>query len=127
MDKVMVNLPFARCYIDYIVIWRSTLEEYLKHLSAVFARLRHAGLKVHPGKCVLVVDKIDFLGHCVSAEGLSPQQEKVSALKDLPSDTSSLCSALIIFSYYRNFDKRFCVNASHMLLRKGEKWHGDVD
>ena len=102
MDKVLINMPFARCYIDDIVIWSSNLEEHLKHLSAVFARLRHAGLKVHPGKCAFAVDKIDFLGHCVSAEGLSPQQEKVSAVRDLPAptDISSLRSALGLFSYY---------------------------
>ena len=72
MDKVLLNLPFARCYIDDIVIWSSTMEEHLQHLTAVFERLRQAGLKVHSGKCVFAVDRIDFLGHCVSAEGLSP-------------------------------------------------------
>ena len=101
------------------------MDEHLKHLSAVFARLRHAGLKVHPGKCVFAVDQIDFLGHCVSAEGLSPQQEKVSAVRDLPAptDISSLRSALGLFSYYRKFVKGFSVIASplHSLLRKGVK------
>ena len=109
------------------------MDEHLKHLYAVFARLRHAGLKVHPGKCVFAVDQIDFLGHCVSAEGLSPQQEKVSAVRDLPApiDISSLRSALGLFSYYRKFVKGFRLQDSgfklviasplHSLLRKGVK------
>ena len=39
---------FARCYIDYIVIWSRNLEEHLLHPTAVFTRFRDAGLKVHP-------------------------------------------------------------------------------
>ena len=131
MDKVLVNLPFARCYIDDIVIWSCNIKENLKHLSAVFARLRQAGLKGHPGKCVFAVDQIDFLGHCVFAEGLSPQKEKVSTVRELPAptDISSLRSALGLFSYYRKFVEGFSVIASplHSLLRKGIKWHWGID
>lgn len=83
MDKVLAGLPFARCYIDDIVIWSKNLKEHLEHLSAMFTRLRSAVLKVHPGKCQFAVDKIDFLVHTVSAAGLSPQEEKVSAVRDL--------------------------------------------
>ena len=107
MDKVLINLPFARCYIDDIVIWSDTIEQHMTHLTQVFKRLREARLKVHPGKCVFAVDKTDFLGHSISAEGLSPQEEKVAAVRDLtsPVDISSLRSALGLFSYYRKFVK----------------------
>ena len=106
-DKVLINLSFARCYIDDIVIWSDTIEQHVTHSAQVFKRLREAVLKVHPGKCVFVVDKIDFLGHSISAEGLSPQEEKVAAVRDLtsPVDISSLRSALGLFSYYRKFVK----------------------
>ena len=108
-----------------------TLSEHLKHLSTVFERLRNAGLKVHPGKCLFATDKIDFLDHCVTADGLSPQEEKVSAVRDLPPpvDISKLRSALGLFSYYRKFVENFSIIASplHCLLRKGVKWHWDED
>ena len=107
------------------------MSEHLKHLSAVFDRLRKVGLKVYPRKCVFATDKIDFLGHCVSAEGLSPQDEKVAAVRKLPTpvDISSLRSALGLFSYYRKFVEGFSVIASplHSLLRKGIKWHWNLD
>ena len=85
MDKVLINLPFTRCYIDDIVIWSDTIEQHMTHLTQVFKRLREVGLKVHPGKCVFAVDKIDFLGHSISTEGLSPQEEKVATVRDLSS------------------------------------------
>ena len=60
MDKILVNLPFARCYVDDIVTWSTTLSEHLQHLSTVFERLRNTGLKVHPGKCLFATNKIDI-------------------------------------------------------------------
>ena len=75
----------------------------------MFARLRNAGLKVHPGKCEFAVDAIDFLGHRVSAEGLSPQEEKVAAVRKLAAPTYifGLRSALGLFNYFRKFVKGF--------------------
>ena len=69
-----------------------TSEEHLIHLSSVFGRLRNAKLKVHPGKYQFAVDRIDFLGHTVSAKGLAPQEEKVAAVRELaaPTDIPSL-------------------------------------
>ena len=63
MDHILRDLPFWRYYIDDIIIWSSSVEEHLKHLEE---RLREAGLKVHPGKCVFGADNIDFLGHHIS-------------------------------------------------------------
>ena len=107
------------------------MEEHMEHVSTVFSRLRKAGLKVHPGKCAFAVDKINFLGHSVSAKGLSPQEEKVAVVRELPSptDLSSLRSVRSLFSYYRKFVKGFSVIASplHSLLRKGVPWHWDQE
>ena len=58
----MAGLPFARCYIDDIVVWSRNMEKHQEHLRAVFARLRSAGLKVHPGECQFAVDVVEFLG-----------------------------------------------------------------
>ena len=109
MDEVLHGLAFCRCYIDDIVIWSRTLEEHLGHLEEVFKRLREAGLKVHPGKCVFGADSIDFLGHKISANRLEPQQDKLAAVRDLPSPTnmSGLRAALGLFSYYRKFVQHF--------------------
>ena len=87
MDHILRDLPFCRCYIDNIVIWSRNVEEHLGHLKVVLERLRQAGLKVHPGKCVFGADSIDFLGHRISANKLEPQQDKLAAVRDLPAPT----------------------------------------
>ena len=89
-------------------------------------RLREAGLKVHPGKCVFGADAIDFLGHRISADTLEPQQDKLSAVRYLPSPTDlpSLRAALGLFSYYRKFVLHFNSIAFPLnsLLKKDRPW-----
>ena len=126
MDEVLRDLPFCRCYIDDIVIWSQNLHQHLQHVQTVFERLRKAGLKVHPGKCVFGADSIDFLGHRISADKLEPQQDKLAAVRDLPSptDLSSLRAALGLFSYYRKFVLHFSTIAFPLnsLLKKDRTW-----
>ena len=126
MDEVLRGLPFVRCYIDDIVVWSNNLEEHLQHLKEIFQRLREAGLKVHPGKCVFGADSIDFLGHRISAGKLEPQTDKLAAVRDLPAptDLSGLGAALGLFSYYRKFVASFSTIAFPLnsLLKKDRPW-----
>ena len=126
MDEVLKDLSFCRCYIDDIIIWSKTMEEHIQHLQIVFGRLRDAGLKVHPGKCVFGADSIDFLGHRISADKFEPQQDKLAAVRDLPfpTDISSLRAALGLFSYYRKFVLHFSSIAFPLnaLLKKDRPW-----
>ena len=127
MDEVLRNLPYCRCHIDDIIIWSRSLEEHLQHVETVF---RQAGLKVHPGKCFFGSDNIDFLGHRIFAGKLVPQQDKLAAVKDLPSPTnfSSLRAALGLFSYYRKFFLHFSSIAFPLnaLLKKDCRWEWGV-
>ena len=84
MDHILRDLKFCSCCIDDIIIWSWSVEEHMPHLEEVFKRLREAGLKVHPGRCVFGADSIDFLGHHISANSLQPQEDKLTAVRDLP-------------------------------------------
>ena len=57
------------------------MQEHVRHVATIFSKLRDTRLKVYTDKCQFAVDKIDFLGHTRSVEGLSPQEEKVSDLR----------------------------------------------
>ena len=70
MDHILRDLPFCRCYIVDIIVWSKLTEEHIRNLEEIFKRLREAGLKVHPRKCVFGADNIDFLGHRISANSL---------------------------------------------------------
>ena len=44
-------------------------------------------LMVHSGKCVFASDRIEFLGHHISANSLTLQEDKVAAVRGLPATT----------------------------------------
>ena len=52
MDNVLRGLPLDSClvYLDDVLVHSRTFEEHIRHLEAVFARLRFAGLKLRTEK-----------------------------------------------------------------------------
>ena len=46
----------------------------------LFTRLAEYGIIVHPNKCVFGLPELDFLGHHVSAAGITPLSESVKAI-----------------------------------------------
>ena len=71
-------------YLDDICIYSKTFEEHLKHLDIVFTRLRQHNLKLKPTKCHMFQKEVQYLGHVLSADGISTSQDKVKAIIDWP-------------------------------------------
>ena len=97
-------------------------------MHAVFERLRQANLKLNPDKCQIFQDKLAYLGHVVSADGISPNPAKVAAVLEMkpPSTASELHTGLGNCGYYRNFIPDFATLCSplYKLLHKDAvfKW-----
>ena len=111
MDLVTVGLHLEVClvYLDDIVVYSRTEEEHLQRLGAVFARLRDAGLKLKPEKCMLFQRSVTFLGHVISAEGIATDPEKTAVVTSWPAPTSltETRSFVGLCSYYRRFVQDF--------------------
>ena len=92
MDRVLASLPFARCYIDDVIIFSSSPREHVRHLQAMFEQLRQWGLRLHHGKCKFFYNRLPYLGHMIFPGGLGVQQAKVDALQKIlaPIDVSRL-------------------------------------
>ena len=122
MERVLAGLPWrvAMVYIDDILVSGGTFEEHLTNLRTVFERLRIAKLKLSPGKCNLFQPKVGYLGHILSAEGISTDPRKIEAVSTWSPHTnlSELWSFLGICSYYRTFITSFAEIAKplHNLL-----------
>ena len=73
-------------------------------------------------KCYFCLPNIAFLGHIVGRNGIQPDPSKIEKVKNfpIPTDVSSLRSALGLFSYYRKFVKDFSRIAKplNQLLKK---------
>ena len=111
METCMGDLYLSQClvYIDDVIVFSRTFEEHLQRLEGVFQRLHDAGLKLKPSKCSFFQQSIKFLGHQVSAEGVSPDPDKVAAVKawPIPSNVSEVQSFLGFLGFYRRFIQGF--------------------
>ena len=52
-------------YLDDILIASKSFDEHLRQLREVFERLRSAGLRLKPKKCLFLRDEVPYLGHVV--------------------------------------------------------------
>ena len=71
-------------YLDDICIFAPTVNDMLDRIELVFDRLKHYNLKTKPKKCQFFDTSILFLGHILSAKGISANPEKVEKVKTWP-------------------------------------------
>ena len=74
-------------YLDDVLVASKNAADHRRHLHEVFGLLRQHGLVVNTEKCELGVSELNFLGHHVSANGIAPMKERVTAIQDFPVPT----------------------------------------
>ncbi len=86
MQAVMGDLVFQMVlvYLDDLLVYSSSFEAHLSRLETVLCRLREAGLKIKAEKCHFLQPEVRFLGHQMSAQGVGPDPDKLSAVVQWP-------------------------------------------
>ena len=116
MQFVLAGLLMEHClcYIDDVIVFSSSFEEHLFDLDRVLDRFRKANLKLKPTKCELARKSVHFLGHVVSADGISPDPEKIRTIVEMamPTSVTILRRTLGMMGYYRPFIAQFGVIAA---------------
>ena len=111
MDLTLAGLQWSEClvYMDDIIILGRSFLEHLGNLQEVLQRLRDAGLKLKPSKCAFFRQSVKYLGHVISREGISVDQEKVTKVATWPTPTSTqeVQRFLGFAGYYRRFIRDF--------------------
>ena len=105
IDEALHGLDFVYAYIDDLLIASSSESEHIHHLDLLFQRLSHYGIVINPTKCTFSVPSLDFLGHHVSAAGISPLPSKVQTIADfpVPHTIRKLREFLGLVNFYRRF------------------------
>ena len=115
---------FVIVFIDDILIYSGSEEEHVEHLRIVLQILREHRLYAKLSKCQFWLDSVAFLGHIVSAEGVSVDQQKVEAILNWkpPTSVTEIRSFLGLAGYYRKFVEGFSKIAAPLtrLTRKEE-------
>jgi hypothetical protein len=101
---------FVVVFIDDILIYSKSEEEYARHLRIILQRLRDHQLYAKFSKCAFWLKEAPFLGHIISAEGIAVDRSKVQEVLDWksPRSVTQICSFLGLAGY----DHRFIPNFS---------------
>ena len=117
-DQQYIMLLF---YLNDICVFSSMVNEMLDHVGLVLNCLKEFNHKIKPKKTYFFQSSVVFLGHVLSKNGISPNPEKVSKVKDwpVPKSAKEFHSFLGLASYYRRFIPQFTKWASpvHKLIR----------
>ena len=129
----MMNQVFSSCldnfvvvFIDDILVYSKDKEEHEQHLRKVLQILRENQLYAKFSKCEFWLEKVSFLGHFISKEGVSVDPAKIEAVRDWPApkNMTEVRSFLGLAGYYRRFVKDFSKIARPMtnLMKKDKKF-----
>ena len=111
MEEVLgdYNMTICVIYLDDLIIFSSSFEEHLRHLDMVLTRLREKNLKLSPEKCYFIQERVNFLGHIVSSQGIETDPAKIEKILNwpTPSNAKELRSFIAFAGYYHRFVKDF--------------------
>ena len=117
---------FVIVFIDDILIYSDSKEEHARHLREVLSILKEKQLYAKFKKCEFWLEKVTFLGHVVTKDGISVDPGKVEAVSTWPRPTnvSEVRSFLGLAGYYRRFVEGFSILAFPLtqLTRKNVKF-----
>jgi hypothetical protein len=96
-------------FMDDILVFSQTLQQYKQHLQEVFDILQQNNLLIKASKCSFAQQQVEYLGHIISAEGVATSPDKVHAIKlwSTPENAKQLRSFLGLAGYYRKFIKDY--------------------
>ncbi|KAA0060864.1 retrotransposon protein, putative, Ty3-gypsy sub-class [Cucumis melo var. makuwa] len=100
---------FVIVFIDDILVYSVDRESHEEHLRIVIQTLREKQLYAKFSKCEFWLEQVVFLGHVVSAKGVSVDPQKVEAIVnwERPISATEVRSFLGLAGYYRRFIEDF--------------------
>lgn len=121
---------FVVVYLDDILIYSKSREEHCQHLQHVLTTLRKYQLYAKLTKCELFQNKVEYLGHYLSDQGIHVDDRKIQTIQNWPEprNLTELRSFLGLASYYRKFVKDFSTIASPLtaLLHKTKPYQWEL-
>ena len=104
-----LNLVYCLFYLDDLIVFSQMEEEHLHWLHVVFDWLREYNLKLKPSTCNLFKEKINYLAHQVSKQGVQPSDTNLKAIAGCapPRTYTEIRAFLGLVGHYRQFIRGF--------------------
>ena len=85
LQKVLSGLitspeDFVAVYLDGVIVFSQSLQTNLEHQAKVFDCLKATKLKLNPKKCKFMSEKVQYLGHIVTPQGLESNKRNLEAV-----------------------------------------------
>ena len=126
IESMLQGISNISVYIDDILVPGSSEMEYLQTLEQVMTRLEQAGMRLKKSKCAFLMNSVEYLGHCISADGIRPSPERKRAVIEAPApqNLEQLRSFLGLVSYDGKFLPNLANTLSplYRLLQKNCAW-----
>jgi hypothetical protein len=128
MNKVFMKFldKFVVVFIDDILVYSKTEEEHAEHLRLVLGTLHEHQLYAKFSKCEFWLKEVGFLGHVISAGGVSVDPLKITSIleRKAPTNPTEVQAFLGLAGYYRKFVEGFSSIARPLtqLLQKDKKF-----
>ena len=127
IDLLLRKYPWARAYIDDVVIASKTLDEHVQHLQALFQLFASVNISINPKKAFLGYLSIRILGQHVDSLRLSTDAKKLEAISHLqfPETLKELEIYLGLTGYLRQYVPFYAAvsaplqDRKTLLLKKG--------
>jgi hypothetical protein len=88
MDDMLEGIEGARAIMDDILIAGVDEEDHDRVMRQVVAKATEFNLKLNFAKCTVKASEVKYVGHTLTASGLQPDEEKVKAVKNMPTPKS---------------------------------------
>ncbi|XP_063919419.1 uncharacterized protein K02A2.6-like [Zophobas morio] len=110
IDLRLAGIPGVLPYFDDILVVASSMENLKMRLRAILSRFREDGLRLRKEKCILLTNKVQFLGYEITEEGIRPSEEKKKAIIEVstPRNVEELTAFLGMLNFYSIFQSGRC-------------------
>ena len=117
---------FIIVFIDDILVYSKNEEEHAEHLATVLRLLTEHQLYAKLSIYSFFQEKVHYLGHVVSKEGITVDPDKIRAIMEWASlrNVDEVRSFMVLAGYYRRFIRNFLQSAYPItsLQKKGKKF-----
>lgn len=105
IDECYEGLDGVVALVYDLLVFGQTREEHDRNLRKVLIRSKERCVKINKDKLEVGVTKVKYFGHLLTSEGVGPDPDKVSAVREMkpPKDKSELETFLGMVTYLAKF------------------------
>ncbi|KAG0419483.1 Retrovirus-related Pol polyprotein from transposon 17.6 [Dictyocoela roeselum] len=108
MDSILKTCENTVAYLDDILVFSKNRDDHIKHLKQTLETLNINNVKINLEKSGFFKKSVEFLGHTISGDGISPNTNKATKIMTvLPKNKRGLQRILGLLNYFRQFIQNY--------------------